>query len=116
MMFVFVATQAQQSLDVKFPKATIAGKSGGDITIGEIVRAGEVRTTNETLNVVRFAIVNNPGGAIIQENKTDNEIGTGMLAYIRSLTPGSKLCIDRVEAANNTGAVIKLEPVQFTIK
>jgi hypothetical protein len=115
-IFLLTAAFAQQKIAVQFPKVTLAGKSSGEISIAEIVQAGELFATNTGLKVVYFAITLNPGGAVVKENKSNNKLTAEMITYLKSLVPGSVFYLDRVEVANNTGASIKLEPQKFTIK
>lgn len=115
-VLLFTAGFAQQKIDVQFPKGTIAGKSSGDISIQEIVNAGSILTTNETLKVVHIAITMNPGGPAIKECRGSGKLTAEMITFLKSLSTGTVFYFDGIEAANNVGDIIKLAPLKFTLK
>jgi hypothetical protein len=115
-MIISTTVFAQQKITAKYPKATIAGKSAGDITINEIVTAGELLTTNPEIKITHFAFTLKSGNDLVTEISNSNKITDNMVGFIRKMGRGQKLVVEKIEATTPDGKTINLETLIFFIK
>jgi hypothetical protein len=116
MLLLTLTANAQIQIAAEFPKASIAGKSSGEVTIDEIIKAGELLTNNNELKVKSFSLTFKLDGDLVTTTSKSNKITDKMTGYLKQLTPGQKLYFEDIETTKADGAVIKLQPVWFIIK
>lgn len=112
-----VPSFAQQKITAQFPKAAFAGKSGGEITADEIIKAGELLPTNSELKVKSFSLTFvNDKKDLYTLKSNSNKLNANMISYLKNLKSGQKFFVEDIETVKSDGAVIKLESLTFTIK
>jgi hypothetical protein len=115
-LFFTVAASAQQKIAAQFPKATLAGKSSGEITVNEILKAGALSTTSSELKIVSFSFSLKDGKNVISLDNKTAKFSESTLGFVRNLQAGKTLYVENIETVKFDGVAIKLEPVKFTIK
>jgi hypothetical protein len=115
--FIFCTTAfAQREIPAQFPKATIAGKSAGEITINEILKAGALLPTSSELTIVHCAFTTKIGNDLITETSNSSKITDNMIGVVRKMVKGQKLVVDQIEAKTSDGKTINLETLIFFIQ
>lgn len=115
-IIISFAALAQQAITAEFPKATLSGKNAGEITVNEIITAGELGVTNSGLKIVRFALSLNVGADLVTYTSTSSKLTSQMIGAVKTLEKGKKLFIEDIETVNSGGLIIKLEALNLTIK
>jgi hypothetical protein len=108
---------SQQKIDAQFPKATIAGKSAGDITLEEITKAGELQTTIYELTIVGFTLSYSKGnGDLVSMVSTTNKFTENMIILLKDLKKGQKFILEDIKVVSPDGKKFNLETSKFVIK
>jgi len=121
-IFVFAAIVfamsafAQQEIKAEFPKATIGGKSSGEITVNEIISAGQLLVTNPELKITHFIFKFKIGEEMVTASSDSDKITTNMMDLIKGIKPGDRLYMDEIKATKQDGTIIDLPPQPFIIK
>jgi hypothetical protein len=114
-LFSFAAL-AQQKIAAEFPKANIAGKSGGDITVDEIIKAGTLQMANKDFTISEFSFTFMLAAGTNTINSPTDKMTPEMIAAVQRLAKGQKFVVEKIKAIRSDGSVNWLDAFTFTIK
>lgn len=115
-MCLAFAAIAQQAIPAEFPKAAIAGKSAGTITIEEIQTAGILTVNNADLKITGFTFAFKVGEQMISLSSKSDKITDEMISSIRSINKGDRLHVEKIQATTPDGKIIELQALPFLIR
>ena len=117
MLLLSLAAAAQIAITADFPKVSIAGKTGGEITIDEMINVGGLGTTNTELIITKFTMTFFPAeDHLITLTSNSAEFSQAMISNISGFKAGGKFYIEDIEVMIPDGRIIQLASQTFTIK
>lgn len=97
------------------PRATLAGKSSGEISKDEIYKAGKLEARGFEIASFNLSVVTSER-TIVQKTAVSDELSEDMLALIRKAEVGQKLYFEKIVAKNKAGKEFKVESVILVLK
>ena len=98
------------------PSATLAGLTGGNITISTIMNADTLSTKNSSFKVVGFTLSSMISGSPVNYSSTSNQIETRMKEAMKKLVVGNVVTFKDIKAKYKpTGSIHALSQMTFTI-
>lgn len=96
-------------------RATLAGKTSGEITKADIYKAGELQAPG--LKIVSYKLIVVTGErTIVQKFATSAKLSDEMLGLIRKANTGQKLYFEKIVAKNRAGKEFELENLILVLK
>ena len=99
-------------------KATIAGKTNGNISKSDLLNSKGVLTSNETHHITEFSmsLIGKDAEEMEFFNGKNGELTENMRAEIKGADSGSKISFESILCADSTNKTHKMNTLSFLIK